>query len=105
IFSSHDVHQTNKSMLDTNREAYQVSAEVTDAITKMLDLLKEQIEDIGQANQTAETMKLEMDRVVEDARVQFESARKGTQEIRNVVENTANSVRSLNYRTSEIGKI
>lgn len=105
IFSSQDVYQTNKSMLDTNREAYQVSAEVTDAISKMLNLLKEQIEDIGEANQTAETMKLEMERVVEDARIQFESARKGTQEIRNVVENTANSVKSLNDRTTEIGKI
>lgn len=105
IHSSQDVHQTNKSMLHTNREAFQVSSEVTDAITRMLDLLKEQIDDIGQANQTAETMKLEMDRVVDEARIQFESARQGTQEIRNVVENTANSVKSLNNRTSEIGKI
>lgn len=105
IETSHHVTHTNDAMLETNREAFQVSAEVADAIHKMLNLINEQIQDIGQASETAEAMKQAMEDVVEEARLQYEAARSGTKEILNVVETTATAVKSLNTRTAEIGNI
>ncbi len=105
IGTSHNVRETNEAMLNTNREAYQVSGEVADAINKMLNLINEQIQDISQASTTAEAMKQAMDDVVEQARAQYESARSGTQEILNVVQTTATAVRSLNTRTADISNI
>ena len=105
IGTSHNVRETNEAMLTTNREAYQVSGEVADAINKMLNLISEQIEDISQASMTAEAMKKAMDDVVERARAQYEMARNGTQEILDVVQTTATAVKSLNARTAEISNI
>ncbi len=105
ITTSSNVSQTNEAMLETNREAFHVSAEVADAIDKMLHLLEVQIQDIGNASTTAESMKQAMDEVVQDARIQFESVRSGTQEIRDVVETSAKAVQSLHSRTAEIGNI
>ncbi|MDX1572924.1 MAG: methyl-accepting chemotaxis protein [Methylophaga sp.] len=105
IGTSHDVRETNEAMLMTNREAYQVSGEVADAINKMLNLINEQIQDISQASMTAEAMKQAMDEVVEQARAQYELARSGTQEILDVVQTTATAVKSLNARTADISNI
>lgn len=46
-----------------------------------------------------------MDTVVREAREQFESVRSGTEDIRNIVETSAKTVKSLNNRTVEVGKI
>ncbi|WP_297810835.1 methyl-accepting chemotaxis protein [uncultured Methylophaga sp.] len=105
IKTSSNVGQTNEAMLQTNREAYSVSSEVAEAIEKMLSLLEAQINDIGSASSTAEAMKEAMDEVVRDARVQFESVKSGTQEIRDVVETSARAVQNLHSRTAEIGDI
>ncbi|MDO6563078.1 methyl-accepting chemotaxis protein [Amphritea sp. 1_MG-2023] len=105
ITSSRHVKQTNEAMLDTNKEAYQVSTEVSDAIQEILALLEEQLLEIGQAASTAASLKEEMDTVVSDAREQFESVRSGTQDIRNIVETSAKKVHSLNSRTVEVGNI
>ncbi|HEC73610.1 MAG TPA: methyl-accepting chemotaxis protein, partial [Methylophaga aminisulfidivorans] len=93
------------AMLDTNKEALTVSTEVASAIEGMLLLLEEQMRDIGNASMTAESMKQAMDDVVHEARIQFQSVRNGTQEIRNVVETSAKAVQSLHGRTAEIGNI
>lgn len=105
ITTSSNVSQTNEAMLETNREAFQVSSEVANAIDKMLGLLEQQIQDIGHASTTAEAMKQAMDDVVQEARVQYESVRNGTQEIRDVVDTSAKAVQSLHSRTAEIGNI
>lgn len=105
IKTSSNVSQTNDAMLATNREAFHVSNEVATAIEKMLHLLEAQINDIGNASSTAEAMKEAMDEVVREARVQFESVRSGTQEIRGVVETSARAVQNLHSRTAEIGNI
>jgi len=105
IATSSNVKNTNEAMLDTNKEAHQVSTEVADAIQEMLTLLEDQISDIGQASATAEAMKNAMDQVVTEAREQFESVRSGTQEIRDIVETSAKTVQSLNSRTVEVGNI
>lgn len=105
ITTSSHVKHTNEAMLETNKEAYQVSAEVSTAIQEMLTLLEEQLSEIGQAADTAEAMKQAMEDVVEQAKQQFESARAGTQDIRDIVETSSQKVQSLNKRTLEVGKI
>jgi methyl-accepting chemotaxis protein len=105
IKTSSNVSHTNEAMLETNREAYHVSNEVAMAIEKMLSLLEAQINDIGHASTTAEQMKTEMDKVVEEARHQYELVRSGTHEIRDVVETSAHTVQSLHTRTTEIRNI
>ncbi len=105
ITTSSHVKNTNNAMLETNREASQVSSEVAGAIDKMLSLLEAQISDIGQASTTAEEMKQAMDNVVEEARKQYESVRGGTQEIRDVVQTSAQMVQSLHEGTNQIYNI
>ncbi len=105
ITTSSNVSHTNEAMLETNREAYQVSSEVAAAIEKMLSLLADQINDIGQASSTAEEMKSAMDEVVEQARHQYESVRNGTHEIRDVVQTSSKMVQSLHDGTNEIHQI
>jgi len=105
IATSSNVKDTNEAMLDTNKEAYQVSSEVSDAIQEMLTLLEEQLVEISQASTTAEALKEAMDNVVQEARQQFEAVRAGTQDIRDIVETSAKTVQSLNNRTVEVGKI
>ncbi|WP_330109871.1 methyl-accepting chemotaxis protein [Methylophaga thalassica] len=105
IKTSTNVRHTNEAMLETNREAFHVSNEVASAIERMLQLLEDQIRDIGNASNTAEAMKQAMDEVVQEARLQYESVRSGTQEIRDVVETSAKAVQSLHNRTAEIGNI
>jgi methyl-accepting chemotaxis protein len=105
IKTSTNVSHTNEAMLETNREAFHVSNEVATAIERMLQLLEDQIRDIGNASNTAEAMKEAMDEVVREARLQYESVRSGTQEIRDVVETSAKAVQSLHSRTAEIGNI
>jgi methyl-accepting chemotaxis protein len=105
IATSSNVKHTNEAMLDTNKEAYQISSEVSDSIKEMLQLLEEQLVEISQASTTAEALKQAMDNVVKEAQSQFESVRSGTQDIRNIVETSAKTVQSLNNRTVEVGKI
>jgi methyl-accepting chemotaxis protein len=105
ISTSSNVSKTNEAMFETNRDAYRVSTDVAKAIEDMLALVQEQITDIGQASNTAEEMKQAMDQVVEQARVKFESVRNGTEEIRDVVQTSAQMVQSLHEGTNQIYNI
>jgi methyl-accepting chemotaxis protein len=105
INTSSNVSQTNEAMLETNHNALLVSDEVMKAIDNMLQLLEQQINDISNAYNIAVSMKQTMDDVVRDARIQFESVRSGTQEIRDVVETSAQTIQNLHNRTAEIGNI
>jgi len=105
INTSSNVSKTNEAMFETNRNAYRVSTDVANAIEDMLTLVQAQINDIGQASTTAEEMKQAMDEVVEQARIQYESVRSGTEEIRDVVQTSAKMVQSLHEGTNQIYNI
>lgn len=105
IQSERDVRETNKVMLGLTDEAGNNSREVRQVVTKMLELLEQQLQEINDASHTAETLKRAMDDVMANAREQFETARKGTDSIRHVVETTANRVQNLDSRMTEIGNI
>jgi len=99
------VQQNNETMLTRTQEASQTSREVNQVVGKMLTLVEDQLGEISQASQTAESMKKAMDEVVENAREQFEAARTGTLSIRKVVDTTAERVHQLDSRMKEIGDI
>ncbi|NBA93425.1 methyl-accepting chemotaxis protein [Pseudomonas sp. R5(2019)] len=103
IHASHHVGQTNESMLGRSQAATHTSAQVADAIHRMMIIVEGQLGEIQQASLTAEQMKKAMDEVVLRAREQFEAVQAGTESIRNVVARSAASVQQLDKRMSEIG--
>ncbi|MDO6452789.1 methyl-accepting chemotaxis protein [Neptunomonas phycophila] len=105
IHASKDVRKTNEDMLDKNAEAYSSSNQVHQSMQLMQTLIQKQSEVILQASHTAQDMKQSMASVVEKAKSDYEDARAGTQAIRDIVENTATSVQSIDSRMKEIGNI
>lgn len=105
ILASHSMGKTNAQMLGSSQQASHTSAEVTEAVNRMMTIVEGQLGEIQQASMTAEQTRLAMDDVVRRAREQFEAARVGTQSIRDVVERSASSVQSLDARMGQIGTI
>ena len=105
INASTNVKETNENMLDRNEEAHSSSHQVYQSMEHMQQLIEEQNHIILQASSTAENLKLAMASVVEKAKKDYEEARSGTQEIRDIVDTTANSVQSIDSRMEEIGNI
>lgn len=105
IHASRSMGKTNELMLGSSQEAGFTSTEVTEAVNRMMVIVDGQLGEIDQASMTAEQMKRAMDDVVSRAREQFESARVGTQSIRDVVERSASSVQSLDNRMGQISNI
>jgi methyl-accepting chemotaxis protein len=105
IHASQSMGQTNELMLGSSQEAGLTSTEVTEAVNRMMGIVEGQLEEIRQASLTADQMKRAMDQVVERAREQFESARVGTQTIRDVVERSASSVQLLDSKMGQISNI
>ena len=105
IQASQSMRKTNELMLGNSQEAGLTSGEVTEAVNRMMVIVEGQLEEIRQASLTAEQMKRAMDEVVTRAREQFETARVGTQSIRDVVERSASSVQSLDSKMAQISNI
>lgn len=105
IHSADEVMKNSESLLRHNSQASQSSHYVSNAMEKMLALVSEQLQEISNASGTATDMKQMMDKVVQQARTQFESVRAGTQGIRSVVDHAAHTIQALNSRTSEIGNM
>ena len=105
ISVSSEVQATNDTMLEKNNEANQTSAEVTSSIQEMLTMLEAQLLTIQQASLTAKEMHVAMDGVIKNAKSQFDKVRSETQSIRNAIETSTATIKSLNQRTDEIGNI
>ncbi|MHB8920312.1 MAG: methyl-accepting chemotaxis protein [Halothiobacillus sp.] len=105
IVAASDVKVTNDHMFLRNSSVLTTSMAVSDAAKHMRTMIEQQLIEIEQSALTANQMKQVMERVVADAKIQFESVRAGTQAIRDVVETSARTVQSLDGRTAEIGNI
>jgi len=105
IRAADEVMKNSDNLLKRNTEANQSSNYVSSSMEKMLELVHTQLQEISNASGTASDMKKVMESVVQQARSQFESVRTGTQSIRDVVENSARTIHTLNNRTSEIGNM
>ncbi|MBD1587302.1 methyl-accepting chemotaxis protein [Pseudomonas sp. C2L12B] len=104
IQASQRVAGTNARMLERSDTAQRTSAQVNEAIHRMMLIVESQLGEIQQASLTAEHMKHAMDTVVLRAREQFEQVQAGTESIRDVVARSAASVQALDQRMSEIGQ-
>ena len=105
INASHEVKSTNEQMLHRNSDALNSSQHVHQSMLTMQELIQKQRTVILEATNTAEDMKSSMANVVAKAKHDYEDARSGTHAIRNIVENTAQSVQSIDERMGDIGNI
>ncbi|MDQ0126546.1 methyl-accepting chemotaxis protein [Pseudomonas lini] len=105
VKASRNVGTTNQMMLGRSQEAGITSAEVSDAVHRMMIIVEDQLGEIQQASAGAEQMKQVMDEVVTRAREQFLAVQAGTQSIRDVVERSSSSVQLLDSRMTQIGNI
>ncbi|VVO73653.1 hypothetical protein PS903_01397 [Pseudomonas fluorescens] len=105
VKASRNVGTTNQMMLGRSQEAGITSAEVSEAVHRMMIIVEDQLGEIQQASAGAEQMKQVMDEVVTRAREQFLAVQAGTQSIRDVVERSSSSVQLLDSRMTKIGKI
>ena len=105
IRASGDVGENSEQMQARNQVALEAAGSVDQAAEQMLSLVESQLTEISRASSTAEVMKEAMDKVVRQAREQFESVRSGTQAIRDIVQTSAQRVQALNERTTEIDEI
>ena len=105
VKASRNVGAANQMMLGRSQEAGITSAEVSEAVHRMMIIVEDQLGEIQQASAGAEQMKQVMDEVVTRAREQFLAVQAGTQSIRDVVERSSSSVQLLDSRMTQIGKI
>jgi len=105
VKASRNVGATNQMMLGRSQEAGITSAEVSEAVHRMMIIVEDQLGEIQQASASAEQMKQAMDEVVTRAREQFLAVQAGTQSIRDVVERSSSSVQLLHSRMTQIGNI
>lgn len=105
ISASNNVKRSNDFMVNTNEEARQASTYLAASVDSMLQAFKQQVNEINMASNTAQTLKQTMDQVVEEGQQRLVDAKKGTQEIRDVVRTTSDSVKSLDQKTNEIAGI
>lgn len=105
IHASNNVKGNNNIMLQRNEEVFMNSNQVYDAMQVMKNLIEQQREVILHAAETAQEMKTSMATVVTKAKEDFENAKAGTQAIRNIVENSAKSVKTIDNRMADITNI
>ena len=105
ISASTNVKKSNDFMVNTNEEARQASHYLETTVSSMLQVFEQQVNEVQSASQTAEALKHTMDQVVAETALRLKEAKSGTQEIRDVVRATAESVKSLDQKTNEVAGI
>ena len=105
VKASRTVGSTNQMMLGRSQAASMSSADVADAVHRMMIIMEEQLGELQQASVSAEQMKQAMDEVVSRAREQYLAVQAGTQSIRDVVARSSSSVQLLDSRMAQIGNI
>lgn len=105
ISASTNVKKSNDFMVRTNEEASQASQYLETTVESMLNVFQQQIDEVQNASKTADDLKQAMNNVAAETQSRLEDAKTGTQEIRDVVRATAESVKSLDQKTNEVAGI
>ncbi|WP_079436448.1 methyl-accepting chemotaxis protein [Zoogloea sp. LCSB751] len=100
-----EIGDTNRNMLQKNSHADQVSTSMQDAIDDILNAIRVQLSEIDAATDNTATMQQVVQRVSEEARQQFALVEARSQGIRSSVNLSATTIRQLEQRTLEIGRI
>ncbi|RTL54437.1 MAG: methyl-accepting chemotaxis protein [Rhodocyclaceae bacterium] len=105
VLTSKEIHVTNLSMLDKSRHSGDAANQMLVAMQDVLDSIRGQIEEIDTASRNAEDMRTAMHQVSEAAQRQVELVQTRTGDIRNSVAASAETIRTLEASTTEIGRI
>ena len=105
ISASTNVKKSNDFMVRTNEEASQASHYLESTVESMLTVFQQQIDEVQNASKTADDLKQAMNQVAAETQSRLLDAKTGTQEIRDVVRATAESVKSLDQKTNEVAGI
>ncbi|MBS0356062.1 MAG: methyl-accepting chemotaxis protein [Proteobacteria bacterium] len=100
-----EIGDTNRNMLQKNSHADQVSTSMQGAIDDILNAIRVQLSEIDAATTNTATMQQVVQRVSEEAREQFALVEARSQGIRSSVNLSATTIRQLEQRTLEIGRI
>ncbi|MBU2022348.1 MAG: methyl-accepting chemotaxis protein [Gammaproteobacteria bacterium] len=105
ISASTNVKKSNDFMVRTNEEASQASHYLESTVESMLTVFQQQIYEVQNASKTADDLKQAMNQVAAETQSRLLDVKTGTQEIRDVVRATAESVKSLDQKTNEVAGI
>jgi methyl-accepting chemotaxis protein len=100
-----EIGDTNRNMLQKNSHADRVSTSMQGAIDDILSAIRVQLSEIDAATTNTATMQQVVHRVSEEAREQFALVEARSQGIRSSVNLSATTIRQLEQRTLEIGRI
>lgn len=100
-----DVLHSSDRLLSRNQEASSTSQHVSHAVDEMHRLMREQMNNIIIASQSASSLKQTMSQVVEDAQHQFNLVHTSTEKIRNVVFQSAETISAFNAHSIEISQM
>ncbi|XKH00565.1 methyl-accepting chemotaxis protein [Marinobacter nauticus] len=101
---ANDSGQTSEQMMKHNLLAYDRVHAVLSHIDDMVSGAQAQEREIGNASTTAQEMRAGMEDVVEKARLQFARLSDEARSIRDVINRSAEGIRTANERTGEISK-
>jgi methyl-accepting chemotaxis protein len=101
---ANDSGQTSEQMMKHNLLAYDRVHAVLSHIDDMVAGAQAQEREIGNASTTAQEMRAGMEDVVEKARLQFARLSEEARSIRDVINRSAEGIRTANERTGEISK-
>jgi len=101
---ANDSGQTSEQMMKHNLLAYDRVHAVLSHIDDMVAGAQAQEREIGNASTTAQEMRAGMEDVVEKARLQFARLSDEARSIRDVINRSAEGIRTANERTGEISK-
>jgi methyl-accepting chemotaxis protein len=105
IDASSEVRQTQSASVIQNEEFSSTAAAVLSAIQQLLTQLERQLAEIHEASQTVEELRGGTDQVLAKARDQFQIVRGQTQNIRDSIGASVETIRTLNARADEVGNV
>lgn len=100
-----DVLHSSDRLLVRNNEASQTSERMTFATEAMRRLTESQLSDVVNASNSASTLKLVMEQVVQESKDQFNLVHSSTEQIRNVVSQSAKTISAFSNHGIEISQM
>lgn len=105
IHVADDVYHSSSRLMVRNNEASATSEHMEKAVTQMRELAQAQRCSIVQTSQAAAKLDAVMKTVTEKSAEQLHIVHAGTEKIRNVVAQSANTINDFNSHTTEIGQM
>lgn len=105
IHTSQEIGNANSALQDKSRQTSQASDRMQNALQATLQTILEQIGEIDAAGVEVEAMRRAVQAASEEARQQFALVESRSAGIRNSVGVATHTIRELNVRASEIGRI